>query len=444
MPTTTDPSAQVVDDLPIFREGPTDLASYDAFQADPVGFHLRAYRALGPIYRTWFRNKLWVVLAGLEANEFVWRNSRIWSYGVANATLRDELGPDHLTGLDGEDHRLKRSVLKAAFDQAPSFRYLPQFSALFAATLAEIAGQPVDLVGFWSYAITKANSRTVAQADIPDQTLRNMARFENQMLRGAFLDDGRTSFIVQENYRRVKADTFLWLNQILDERLAHPGAHDDNAELAFRARREEQGAAARRDQFLNDLYLILVAGTDNTTALINWALFYTFRNPAWLARLRAELDAWDGRDPMAIAQMPCLKATVMETQRLRPGSPFVLSKHAGEGFSFNGYEIPGGTDVVHAYVLGQFLEELYPDPFAFRPERFLEGGKFAPKSFGFFGGGTHVCVGRNLTMMQAPLAVAHAVRGYDLELEAEPQFELKVGSAGRRLDEQIMGRLNPR
>jgi cytochrome P450 len=261
-----------------------------------------------------------------------------------------------------------------------------------------------------------------------------MARFENQMLRGAFLDDGRNSFIVQENYRQLKADTFRWLNRILDDRLASPGTRDDNAELAFQARRQEQGAAARRDQFLNDLYLILVAGTDNTTALINWALMYTFRHPAWLGRLRAELAAWDGRDPLAIAQMPCLKATVMETQRLRPGSPF----------TFGGYAVPGGTDVVHAYVLGQFLEEHYPEPFAFRPERFLESGKFVPKSFGFFGGGTHVCVGRNLTMMQAPLAIAHAVRGYDLELEAEPQFELKVGSAGRRLDEQIMARLQPR
>ena len=112
-------SLRGIDDIPVYREGDSNEASFAIFLSDPIAFHMRAYRKLGPIFRTWFRSGLWVVMGGTEANDFIWRNNNTWSYAKTNVPFTEERGPDHVTALDGEDHRHKRAVLKPAFDQMP-------------------------------------------------------------------------------------------------------------------------------------------------------------------------------------------------------------------------------------------------------------------------------------------------------------------------------------
>ena len=435
--------ARPVDGIPVYREGASDEESVQRFQDDPTRFHLRAFRRLGPIYATYFRRRMWVVLAGLEANDFVWRNWKIWDYSDANAPFLDEMGPDHVTALDGDHHRDKRTILKPAFDQAPAIRFLPEFHRQLEDELRKVSNQRIELVKFWGKVITKINSRTVAQAEIPDDVIERMAEWEYQMLRGLFLDDGRTSYIEREAYLALKAETFIWLRKIVAERLANPDRYDDNFAATFRARALHEGGSPNPDRLVNDLYLILLAGTDNTSGLINSALILTAANPDWSRALREELDLWDGHDVRALGQMPRLKASILETQRIRPGT-FTLAKRAGEDFEFAGCCVPAGTDVLHVHTLGHFLEEAYEEPFQFKPERFLEQDKFVAKTFGLFGGGPHVCLGRNHSLMQTPVAVASAIRTYDLEFAEPPDQHVRVGYAGSRIHQELWVTLVPR
>jgi cytochrome P450 len=150
-------------EVPVFRDGSDERAAWELLQRDPLQFHLRAFRALGPIYRLDMRGEMRVALAGLEANDFIWRNPKLWSYAAANTPFLEELGPDHVTALDGEHHREKRAILKSSFDQAPALRFLPQFNDRMAGEIAAAAGEPADLVVLWADLITKINGQTVAQ-----------------------------------------------------------------------------------------------------------------------------------------------------------------------------------------------------------------------------------------------------------------------------------------
>lgn len=440
-------SAQVicrtVDEIPLYREGASDQESVQRFQDDPIRFHLRAFRQLGPIYATYFRQRIWVVLAGLEANDFVWRNWKIWDYSEANAPFLEEMGADHVTALDGEHHRDKRTILKPAFDQAPAMRFLPEFHRLLDDELSRASNHRIELTKFWAKVITKINSRTVARAEIPDDVIERMAEWEYQMLRGLFLDESRASYIEREQYRALKEETFTWLRKIVDERLANPDPYDDNFSATLRARAAHEGGSPDRDRLVNDLYLILLAGTDNTSSLINSVLILVVAYPEWLTALREELARWDGHDVMALGQMPRLKASILETQRVRPGI-FALAKHAAEDFEFEGYRVPAGTDVLHVNTLGHFLEEVYDEPFKFKPERFLEHDKFVPKTFGLFGGGPHVCLGRNHSLMQTPVAVAQAIRNYDIVFDDPPDERVRAGYAGSRIHQELWATLVPR
>jgi len=432
-----------VDDIPIYREGSSDAESFEIYLRDPIAFHLRAYRKHGPIFRTWFRSALWVVMGGTEANEFIWRNNDLWSYSTTNLAFREERGPDHVTSLDGEEHRHKRTVLRPAFDQAPAMRYLPQFNEMLLADLQEAAGGLVDLSKFWAFEITKVASRTAAVCEIPDDILAKMARYEFESLGGLFLEDERPAYISRPSYVQLKKDVFEWLEKILDQRLAAVEKPQDNFEAIISARRASESGPLNREGLLDDLYLTLISGSHNTANLTNWAIAFTYRTPSWLRELREEVDGWDGHDIMALAKLPKIKATIAEIMRLRPGVVFT-PKDAVESFTFGGYAIPAGTKVLHSIVLGQFLEELYPEPWEFRPQRFVENVRYAPKTMGAFGGGAHICLGRNHSLLQAPVALALAVKYFDFEFTDAKGASRAIGFGGQRPDTENWVRLLPR
>lgn len=439
------PKSQTLESLPVYMPGGSEETCNEAYRKDPLAFQLEGYRQCGGIFRTYFRNRMWVVLAGPEANNFIWQTPELWSYSEPNASFLEEMGPDHVTGLDGEPHKTKRALLKPAFTMSAAMRYMPTFHQVFREGIEAVAASEdsLDLVPFWAELITWGNSKSVAQADIPRDVVDRMTRWEVQMLRGLFLDDSKASYYERQEYQSLRKETFEYLGRIVDERLADPEAIDDSYSEILKARLELEGEAISRDNLINDLYFVLLAGTDNTSALINYALMELASAPKWIDWLREELDTWDGESIAALQGMPRLKAVIMETQRIRPGA-LQLFKYAIKPFEFEGYQVPADTDVLHLNNLGHFLEEFYEDPLTFNPERFIEKQRFVPKTFGFFGGGAHVCLGRNYSLMQTPIALATLLRHWDLHYTDAVDRHLVASYSGGRIEKELMARIVPR
>jgi cytochrome P450 family 135 len=75
----------------------------------------------------------------------------------------------------------------------------------------------------------------------------------------------------------------------------------------------------------------------------------------------------------------------------------------------DGYALPPGTDVTPAIWLAHTRADRYPDPFAFRPERFLGT---APATYAWipFGGGVRRCLGAAFAEMEMRVVLAEALR----------------------------------
>jgi len=273
--------------------------------------------------------------------------------------------------------------------------------------------------------------------------LAKMARYEFESLGGLFLEDARPAYIARPSYIQLKKEVMGWLEKIVDERLALAVQPPDHFAAIMEARKASEGGELNRTALIDDLYLTLISGSHNTANLTNWALAFTYRNPEWLKELRQEVDGWDGHDIMALAKLPKLKATITEVMRVRPGVVFT-AKDAAESFTFQGYTIPAGTRVLHSIVLGQFLEELYPEPWEFRPQRFVENSRYVPKTFGAFGGGAHICLGRNHSLLQGPVALALLVKYFDVEFTDAKGAGRAIGFSGQRPDAENWIRLLPR
>jgi hypothetical protein len=121
---------------------------------------------------------------------------------------------------------------------------------------------------------------------------------------------------------------------------------------------------------------------------------------------------------------PKLRATVLEGERLHPGSTF-LKRRPARDLAFAGHTLAAGAPVLQAHTLPHFLPEYYADPLAFRPRRWLEGPP-PRKALADFGGGPHICIGMNLTRVQVPVVLAEILRRYDWTLGYAPSFALTV------------------
>ncbi len=130
------------------------------------------------------------------------------------------------------------------------------------------------------------------------------------------------------------------------------------------AARFEDGEEMTDTELRDQLMTLLLAGHETTATALAWTFDLLLRHPAPLRRLRDSLE--EGEEDY-------LRATIAESLRLRPVIPLAGRRLAKE-LELDGLRLRGGTDVTPAIWLTHTRADIYPEPFAFRPERFLGRG----------------------------------------------------------------------
>jgi cytochrome P450 len=185
------------------------------------------------------------------------------------------------------------------------------------------------------------------------------------------------------------------------------GGRGDGGEVLslLMAARFEDGSEMSDRELRDQLVTLLLAGHETTATALAWTFELLLRNPPVLARLRAELDGDEGEG--------YLRAVISESLRLRPIVPLAGRKLASD-LVVGSMTLAAGTDVTPAIWLTHTRADLYPQPYEFRPERFLEN---APTTYGWipFGGGVRRCLGAAFAEMELRIVLEVVLRGVVLE-----------------------------
>jgi cytochrome P450 family 135 len=171
-------------------------------------------------------------------------------------------------------------------------------------------------------------------------------------------------------------------------RRADPDAseRDDVLSLLLQARHED-GSPMSDLELRDELITLLTAGHETSATALAWSVERLLRNPQALERLLSDLD-----------DDAYLDAVVKETLRVRP-VVIDVARVAKREVEIGEWRIPAGTIVVPAIALVQLRPDLYPEPRAFRPERFLED---QPAAYSWipFGGGVRRCIGAAFAQLE--------------------------------------------
>jgi cytochrome P450 family 135 len=194
------------------------------------------------------------------------------------------------------------------------------------------------------------------------------------------------------------------------------------------AARDEHGEPLPDAELRDQTLALLMAGHETTANALTWAFERLSRTPRAARRLATELAA---------GGTEYLDAVVSETLRTRP-SVIDAVRTATSELELGGYSIPPGTVVSAMLTAMHRRADLWEDPLAFRPERFLDG-RPAPYSYAPFGGGIRHCIGASLSLVELRTVLRVALRDY--EVGPAPGCEERLRLTGITLTPSRGGRV---
>jgi cytochrome P450 len=205
---------------------------------------------------------------------------------------------------------------------------------------------------------------------------------------------------------RNQAEVDELLFELIAERRAEGEESERNDVLAMLLEaRHEDDSPMSEQEIRDELLTLLVAGHETTATTLAWAFERLAREPAVLARL---IDEVDGDDDAYVT------ATIQETLRTRPVLPNAAPRLVVKPIEVGGWSYPTGCSLVANGYLIHHDPEIYPDPFAFRPERFLDE---QPGTYTWipFGGGRRRCLGASFAMLEMKIVLHGALRTLALQ-----------------------------
>ena len=195
-------------------------------------------------------------------------------------------------------------------------------------------------------------------------------------------------FPTVRRFQRLIGEVDAAIYELIEERRARPEDGDDVLSMLLQARHED-GTPMTSEELRDELMTALVAGHETTASQLAWAFECLARMPEVAERL--------GDDDF-------LTATIYEIQRLKPVLPNAEPRLVKEPVTIGGYRYPAGVALIASAFLVQRDPELYPDPHAFRPERFLES---SPGTYTWiaFGGGRRRCLGASFAVQEMKIVL---------------------------------------
>ena len=382
---------------------------------DPLTYLTKEYQKHGSVFRVKMGLQNYVIMAGLEANQFLAKEGeRVFSSeslfgGLARAMNTDVL----LAMLDGTPHRHMRKLHRRGFSRSAGMEHLE--------TMMEVAQEHLSK---WDTEIAVFDSMRRLVVD-------QLGIITTGIRPGEYFDDILTYINNMLNVEAVKV-----MPRIMLKRPKFIKAHQRVIEFGKKVLEQHRQTASENPDLIDDILngvrpdgdsfteddLIsmavgpFLAGMDTVASTLSFIVYALAKHPDIYQRLQVELS-----QETDFKNMPLLHAFVLEVLRLYPATPFT-PRVVSQEFEFAGYTFPIGTEVMIAQCVTHLLPAYYDDPFTFSIDRQnnVPSNVFAPYSLG-----AHTCLGAGLAELQMMVTAATLIRHASFTF-IQPDYTVKI------------------
>ena len=394
--------------------------------ANPLQFLLTQRRRLGPVFRVRAPGRDMVVLSGVEANRFMseegkdcFVSARFWG-GV----VREWQCPHFISATDGAVHIDERRALKPSMSRTVADARQQGLVEIVHETVGRYArgGSPFSM---------RELARTLTNAELYYLLTGERLKL-SPALGKALAEYQRITFnvLVLGKWPRLMLKTPGYLLSrrralAFIARLRKRFEAEPPADGYFRAALERHRSdPARRAKELDFAFLApFWAGLDTLGSSFVFLVQQLVLDRSLLERVRSELDEAIRKEglsgipsPETLRKLPLLYGLCMETLRLYPVA-FASGRTAARDFTFQGYRIAKGQDVMILTSATHFENRYFKDPLEFDIERYSAPRNEHRTKYAFnpFGRGPHICLGAAMAESMMLTTVATLLRDYELE-----------------------------
>ncbi|MBT2320972.1 cytochrome P450 [Variovorax paradoxus] len=199
--------------------------------------------------------------------------------------------------------------------------------------------------------------------------------------------------------------------------------HPHNLIEAMVAERDRPGSRLTDLDLSGNMMTMLLAGEDTTANTLAWMIWLLHRHPEAAQRaaeeVRRVLGAQSHPTHEQLGELDFVEACAHETMRLKPVAPLLIQE-AVRDTVVSGLAVPAGTPVMCLMRPGAVDAAHFPDPEAFRPERWLAGNELGHAASSAkrvampFGAGPRTCPGRYLALSEMKMVAAMLLAAFDI------------------------------
>ena len=335
-------------------------------------------------------------------------------YGSRSMFVQEE--PEHLR---------RRKLLVPPLHGGVLDGYVPIIEAATRAAMARWPqGRPMRMLDAGRELTLEVIVRIMFGVDDPDAVDRLGAPFE-ELLMLALSDETPVRYAARRLGGLRTWSRLAAVNRRIDDavlpliaaRRADPGGSGGILGMLVDAR-DEDGEGLSDRQIRDDLVTLVLAGHETTATTLAWVVDMLLHHPAALKRVTDE--ACEGGNRYT-------EAVINETLRLWPAAP-ITGRMTADRYRLGDYHLEPGTRIVLLLDVINRDPDSYPDPDAFRPERFL-GGRPPASAWVPFGGGLKRCIGAAFAMRELT-TVLHTVLREGRMKPVDRRLERPRGRAG--------------
>ncbi|CAL2043275.1 unnamed protein product [Caenorhabditis brenneri] len=233
---------------------------------------------------------------------------------------------------------------------------------------------------------------------------------------------------LEDGLRQWKFDFFEFFNkQIENHRQNIDFDSEDSQDYAEAYLKEQKKREAEGDletfstkQLANMCLDLWFGGLSTTNITLTWAISYILHHPEVQRKIHEELDQVISSDRLVTtadkSELPYMNAVINESQRCVNLVPVNLFHCTSRDTVINGYSIKEGTGVIAQISTVMLDEKVFPEPYKFNPDRFIDkNGKLKKvEELVPFSVGKRQCLGEGLARMELFLFISNFFNRYKI------------------------------
>jgi cytochrome P450 len=435
--------------------GPTSWlpgGNFLAFRRNPLTFFTKTARSYGDVARFSFGSQPAYLVSHPDFIEDVLVTSaKKFMKGIALQRAKKLLGEGLLTS-EAQMHLRQRRTIQPLFHRQQIQRFaeaMVRHALRWRDTISD--GATIDVTGEMgglTLAIvgeTMFSTNVQRDADEVREAMTDAVQsFAYAVLPGVELFE-RLPIGPFMRVRKARARLDKIIHRVIAERRSQADTGRDLMAMLLAARDPENPSApGMSDQQIRDEAMtIFLAGYETTANAMAWTWHLLGISPHVEEKLHDEIRRVIGDRPPGMEDVPKLEYTrsaIAESMRLYPPA-WTTGRRALEPHQIGGYEIEKDALVLTSQWVVHHDPRWWPDPLAFRPERWLPEARRPRFAYFPFGGGSRLCIGESFAWTEAILLLATIAQRWSFSPVTPPTPEPRITLRPRGLQMRAVSRI---